>query len=55
MNWSALSADDFEALCFNFLPRCGFVNTAHYGGSGDRARNIVAQYPLLTFRKMFAI
>lgn len=44
LNWSELSPSDFEKLCFRLISMEGFQNVKLYGGSGDRARDIVAEY-----------
>jgi Restriction endonuclease len=42
--WSVLSPSDFERLCFKLVSKEGFKNVNLYAGSGDRARDIVAEY-----------
>jgi hypothetical protein len=43
-DWNALNPSKFERLCFRLVAEEGFKNVKHYGGTGDRARDIVAEY-----------
>jgi hypothetical protein len=44
LNWSEISPSEFEKLCFRLVSMEGFQNVKLYGGSGDRARDIVGEY-----------
>jgi restriction endonuclease/calcineurin-like phosphoesterase family protein len=44
LEWSKLNSSDFERLCFKLVSKEGFENVKLYAGSGDRARDIVAEY-----------
>ena len=44
MDWSKLTPSEFEELCLKLIARAGFMNPTYYGGTGDRARDILAEY-----------
>lgn len=44
MDWSKLTPSQFEELCFKLISKSEFKNVSHFGGTGDRARDIVAEH-----------
>jgi hypothetical protein len=44
LNWSKLTPFEFETLSYDLIYKEGFVNVKFFAGSGDRGRDIEAEY-----------
>jgi hypothetical protein len=48
LNWAKLSPSEFETFSYELIYKEGFINAKFFAGSGDRARDIEAEY-LISF------